>query len=525
MALQCHLHVVVYIEERYNSMTLFQRTDLPTPLKVHLAASALSGKGKYGEMTDLAFRFGVSRETVNQAADCAERILTGYFEADRSTPKFPDVKVDNTQLERTIIALRVVAPNSIRQIEALLPLIYPGTKLSYGKIQGILANAEQAAAKYNKQVDLSGIHAVALDEMYSQGSPVLAGVDLDSGYLFALALRESRSADDWKEVLSPGKEQGLQMEIAVKDAAPGIAQGVREVFPDAQQRDDSFHAIYLMGKHRSRLERKAYGQLTKLEENMAQIRKSRIRGNKGRAKRQKLLVQQGWIIKRCDAAMELHDRFERAVRQAREAMELVDLERGELRDPCWMRAQIEDAANQMLAIEDEDCRKIAKYIHNRAPGLSLYAEQLRNELLQIADHYHEDEVVLGAIIWRLVDDLRNHRRPWERFQSKRHLAEAYGLLLNLAGAQTDKILQVVDGIFMHRHRASSAIEGFNAFLRPYLYVHKGVTQGFLELLRAYYNLRIRKWGRHKGTSAAECLTGERIDDWLDEFRPCYAVPA
>ena len=52
-----------------------------------------------------------------------------------------------------------------------------------------------------------------------------------------------------------------------------------------------------------------------------------------------------------------------------------------------------------------------------------------------------------------------------------------------------------------RHRASSAIEGFNAALRPYLYVHKGATQGFLDLFRAWFNLRTRRWGRHKGTSA------------------------
>jgi len=53
-----------------------------------------------------------------------------------------------------------------------------------------------------------------------------------------------------------------------------------------------------------------------------------------------------------------------------------------------------------------------------------------------------------------------------------------------------------------------------AALRPYLYVHKGVTQGFLDLFRMYFNLRTRRWGRHKGTSAHECVTGERVEDWL-----------
>ena len=76
------------------------------------------------------------------------------------------------------------------------------------------------------------------------------------------------------------------------------------------------------------------------------------------------------------------------------------------------------------------------------------------------------------------------------------------------------MLEAVEEVLHQRHRASSAIEGFNAALRPYLYVHKGATQGFLDLFRAWFNLRTRRWGRHKGTSAHECLTGQRVHDWL-----------
>ncbi len=63
-------------------------------------------------------------------------------------------------------------------------------------------------------------------------------------------------------------------------------------------------------------------------------------------------------------------------------------------------------------------------------------------------------------------------------------------------------------------RASGAIEGFNGALRPDLHVHKGTTPGFLSLLQAYYNLRKRRWGRRKTTSAYERLTGTLVDDWL-----------
>ena len=58
----------------------------------------------------------------------------------------------------------------------------------------------------------------------------------------------------------------------------------------------------------------------------------------------------------------------------------------------------------------------------------------------------------------------------------------------------------------------------------YTYI-KGVTQNFLELFKAYYNLRTRRWGRHKGTSAHECLNGVAITDWLSElgYKPSAPV--
>ena len=93
-----------------------------------------------------------------------------------------------------ITPMRVLAPNAIRPIEDLVPLLYPGVKVSYGTIQQMLVEAEGRAARLNAQASLDGVEAGALDEMFSQGEPVLAGVDLDSGYLFGLPTRATRGA-------------------------------------------------------------------------------------------------------------------------------------------------------------------------------------------------------------------------------------------------------------------------------------------------------------------------------------------
>ena len=106
------------------------------------------------------------------------------------------------------------------------------------------------------------------------------------------------------------------------------------------------------------------------------------------------------------------------------------------------------------------------------------------------------------------------RRHARRRALSRHLLAAYAALQDQLGGASESLLKAVEAVLHQRHRASSAIEGFNAALRPYLYVHKGATQGFLDRFRAWFNLRTRRWGRHKGTSAHQSLTGQRVGDWL-----------
>ena len=485
------------------------RTGLTVSQKAQLAASALAAQEMYGRMTEAATRFAVSRPTVYRARADAEQVLTTHYASETT------MAVDEAQIRRTVIALRVMAPNSLRAIEGLVPIVYPGVQLSYARIQEICAEAEAAARALNAKADLSGIEAAALDEMFSQGAPVLAGVDLDSGYLFSLALRQSRGAEDWAEVLGAGRDQGLDLRVVVKDAALGIARGVDAVFPNAEQRDDCFHVLYAMGKRRQQLERRAFAAIEREFE--AEHKLCKALGlltppdrDVIHSLRQKL---NGARIA-CGKKMKLHDDFERILFRVQEAMELCDLERGILRDPATMQADLHAAAEALIAMADARCQKLGRYLNNRVPGLVLYAIELKKHFDELGMRVGETNVRLACCIWRLRHDWRLGRRPWDRRRCRNLLFGALACLHHSAGPNADQILDTVDALWQKRHRASSAIEGFNAFLRPFLYVHKGVTQGFLELLRAYYNVRMRRWGRHKGTTAHETLRGQPVGDWL-----------
>ena len=159
-------------------------------------------------------------------------------------------------------------------------------------------------------------------------------------------------------------------------------------------------------------------------------------------------------------------------------------------------------------------KKVGRYIRNRAPGLSLAIADLHTRLQALVPGYSSDAVCLACLTLYLVDILRKHSGPFSPKNRARHLLGAFSLLRDLLGEKTDELLEAIEALLEKHHRASSAIEGFNAALRPHLYVHKGVTQNFLELFRAYYNLRTRRSGRHKGISAHQALTGSPVNDWL-----------
>ena len=147
-------------------MTVLQRTDLTTSQKIQCAAAAVAGQHAYGSKTALSETYEISRPTVYAVGAAAESVLRSHFEAPLLQGAAVDVRVDDAQLRRAVplaararlvVALRVLAPNAIRPIEDLVPLLYPGVKVSYGTIQPMLVEAEARAARFNAQASLGGV--------------------------------------------------------------------------------------------------------------------------------------------------------------------------------------------------------------------------------------------------------------------------------------------------------------------------------------------------------------------------------
>ena len=487
--------------------------------KSRVALDALAAQGQYGAMTRVANEHGIARCTAYARRDEATAVIEAYYEA-RAWDVQAIVPVDRRQIERFIVSQYVVSHNTIRGIEDALPITYPGVTFSYGAIQSILTEAQCKALLFNASVPLGGISAIATDEMFSQGHPVLASVDLDSGYLIDLALRRHRDAETWAALLEEAKTRGLDVQIVVKDAGSGMAAGVTKAFPNAEQRDDLFHAIYVMGKVRFTFERRAYGALEAAEKTRLAVKKVAHKRHaspeEGAESRRKASAKLGAATRKANKLMTQHDVFEQAMREVVTAVQIIDPHDGTLNTQARANERLIAAAQRMQEMGSKKAQKVGRYIENRAPGLALYIRQVGVSLAVLTEQYRELPVQLAISMWQFSDDLSCGRRPWDTTRMKKHLQGANAMLHMLLdnSGQVDALHASINAVMEKRHRASSAIEGFNAALRPYLYIHKGVTQGFLELFRAYHNLKTRRWGRHKGTSAHECITGENVGDWL-----------
>jgi len=259
-------------------------------------------------------------------AEQGRTALAREYDPQASGKIYATVEVDEATLQRAIVSCYVEGPNSVRDTQALVMAFY-GIHVGYGKVHAILAEASKCAATFNRSVPLSGVRVAALDELFSQGDPVFAGLDLDTDYLFLLEHHDGRSGDDWAGALGKRKVQGLALETVVKDAGTGLAAGVTEAFPQAQQRDDTFHAIHRLKQVQQWLEKKGWAAMEQflVAEEAYKHACEHEWPHYGASQKFRRAREQ------FEAVVDRHDAFEKLMNKAIDAMEFADLATGALR--------------------------------------------------------------------------------------------------------------------------------------------------------------------------------------------------
>jgi len=124
-------------------------TTLPPSSKRHIALTALVDQGQHGVIAELARTYGVHRQVVYTLRERADDALTATFEVSNDPPRAM-VSVAEPDLKRAAIALRVMAPVSVRDIGELFPVLF-GITWSTGKIQGVCSHPVGWAAQLRRE--------------------------------------------------------------------------------------------------------------------------------------------------------------------------------------------------------------------------------------------------------------------------------------------------------------------------------------------------------------------------------------
>jgi hypothetical protein len=215
--------------------------------------------------------------------------------------------------------------------------------------------------------------------------------------------------------------------------------------------------------------------------------------------------------------------------EARRVLELADRGSGQLRTSDEVVEVLTRVAAEIKLLGGRRIKKVATYLANRAEGLGRYLGDLAARLQAIMKKAGGAKVVEATIRAYQASLMTTRKSPsWDRTARREELEEATRHLLDVTerdGERLKTAIGTVMPVLANRYRASSAIENLNSVLRPYLFVQKHAEQGFLGLFQFYWNTRIRQWGRWKGTSPHESLTGEKVEDWLSmlDFPPSRAL--
>jgi hypothetical protein len=502
------------------------------PVIAQIGLECLMRRGEHGAISALGQQYGVDRDFVT---DCERRVIEclSLLDGHQASPgQFSmTVQVDREQLVRATVAARVEANCSIRGIMALHEHFY-GLDVSFGWVQGVTSQAAHLASSELTGVRLDKIESAALDELFGQGEPVLIGIDLDSEYLFLLEHVGDRSGRTWETALSALKSRGLHLKRFVSDAGKGVCAGAEWAYPQASSRRAPFHLLDVLFDVLRREERYASAKLAELFAQEDEVKRLSAvvdsllalpHDRRGRPKKTKIeeqLHEKQAVLSelraRTDASVERHDKILSIINEVMEVLEFVDLQ-GQLRRSEPAAARLKVLADELEALRGKQVKKAATYLRNCAEPVCRYISETTARLKALTDDARSMRVVeQTAVLWRLSKEEEKRFFAWRRHERLKETQAALDALAcsGLDDAVVKTLMTQTIEVIEKRARAESLAECVGAVLRPYLAVHKRVTQEALDLFCYWWNFHRRTTGRLKGSCPFTKMTGIKVHDWL-----------
>jgi transposase-like protein len=455
---------------------------------VGIVATLLAHRGEYGVVTALSHQHGVCRQTLYRWAAAAEAVLLARFApaAPAGTPAEP-LSAD-LPLARAILTLVTEAHASTRGIQTCLRELL-GRAVGLATIGAVVRAAGTRAQERLAERTPTQPVALALDEVFGGGHQAgyLSAVDARSGVVWAVGGPTGPDAATWAALLRPLHARGLRWSVAVHDGGKAAAGGSAAAAPASRLQRDLWHVLHRCAQVQARLDRQVRAAEAAWER--AERYEAAVAAGRRPRQRPPAHAAGAWAAA-ADAAADLAAGVAYLTGEVRRLLGVVVVEHGRRRDLASRRADLAAA----LALLDEvaatapaaprgEVAKLHRHLTEALPGLLVFAEGLAAVEQGLVAYLGDAAVDL--IAW-----------AWER---RAVLGEGAALLAQLPPAW-HPAARVLLAAWAGAVRASSAVEGWHAELRPHLAVRRTLSSAVLALLALRHNHRVAARGPQRGTS-------------------------
>ncbi|MCP4365493.1 MAG: hypothetical protein GY800_09375 [Planctomycetes bacterium] len=412
----------------------------------------------------------------------------------------------------------------LRPLEDMLGEV-PGVGCSDSTIGRKVKQAGVKADEILRGIDFSQVSEAgvmpAIDETFFDDFPVLFVVEPRSLAIcdFYIPDDRSRTADTWAAFLLLLKEdRGLNIIGGMGDAATAYPPAFKTLLEDdGQFREDHFHTLWDVQKLQRKLENSAYRAFKAEYKAVTRDKK------KGTAEtHQKLLQTQAESRRLAEA----YDAFAEGATWVSDALQIVDLVSGEIRDRPTNLWLLDETIAALAQVNHKEVVKMSQRLDDHKPRLLAYLNDLDEGLPHLQTELHAylqapdlAQVVLRAVArhWRLHHEVKSNQR--RHFRTALEVAQQ-DVDLWIAGDPflekwTKQLYSLLDGVL----RASSAVENINSIFKPLVrrkkhFASADSAHNFVALFVLWHNLRVFKEGLRRGKSPFQILGIDLAEkDW------------
>ncbi len=470
-------------------MKFQRRTDLDKTTRLILAAT-MHISLRWGAVTDLAVKFGVSRQFLY---DNKKEVL-GQIGAVQK----PSEGLSKEQGDKLALCMRLYGKSSLEGISRTLREM-GAPCVSAGHLSGLFR-------RMASQCELPAIFSqtpviVMMDETFSNNSPILVILDGQSHCILDIHLAEDRSAETWRVVIESLQRKGLKIKRVVKDQGSGLKAAAKGL--GLCEQADIFHLLHPFDRFLPSFERRAYGGIA-LEEEVQRIFLNR----KSESALQKQMNRYDQAVKGCSKAIGSYEDYEYLHSLLHECFNNFT-STGMLRNKRTVLADI----NAALDLHEERFGKhqgimeSVKFVRKNIADYTDCLEETEDIITHYATRLPEDILHAVCLSWQL----ERKAMAVKKYSTKTSLTKQSRDWKELAvGCADEQQGQTIDQL--HRDleaniRSSSALEAINSIIRTHLNSCRGqVTQKSLDMIAFHLNHTKAIRGKYKGTSPMERMT-------------------